>query len=1157
MRITRLELLRYGKFTDKSVSLPSSAKDFHLIVGPNEAGKSTLRNAVQDLLFGIETRSRYNFLHPHSEMRLGALIEQGNERLDFIRTKARTKTLQSSTGMQLPDNALTPFLGQIDRAFFDQMFGLNHERLVTGGQEILSASNDIGQILFQAAAGIGSLGEIRDRLEAEADKLWARRKSGEREYYIASAELEQAEAALKQATVRTKDWQEARTRVDQIGENLKLAQEQYRALEQERVQLERVRRVAPMLTTLAELERQLAELGGVIPLPEHAAGQFASAEQETAIAKPSLILFEKQATELQERIDGLRPDESILDESILARSADIEALSAMRQQLRNHESDIGKREEEIRVLWQSAEESIRQLGWPEEDENTLAQRLPGSLVRSAIDNLVRRHEALEQALSTAEDALRSRGEEAKVINAEIAALPATEIPVTLVDALAVARSLGDVAAQEKRTETQIARLKRELETTAHELGKWSPGTDKLRKLLPPTQDEMNALIKRRHDLELAASSTGDRLSEIKSEVQSLQLEISQYKTAHHPVTLADVQQVRAGRDLTWQSIKTGAVSVKDAAPGFEKEVADSDTLSDKRHDKAQEETEFQSQLDRLQRLQQQMAGLEARLQENTQALSSLDRDWDEHIKSTGLAGMTMLKVNDWRAARERVLSADDALLEAQSAQEEFVANVAQARSALTEAMKAIKPEAGNLSLSALILLADEVVNTATRVQERRNTLATQKIRAEAAIPDLSHRVDQAQLAIDTWRTDLQKNLALAHLPPDANTGSIAGALALFERMDQHLQKIRDLRVNRIDMMRRDLDQFADAAKSLAADVVPAMANEPAAQIALDLESRLKQALSASQERDRLKAELEKATSQATAARSRIAEAEASLQPLFHLSGAMDNDGLRAAIARSDRLRRLTSEIDQAIKQLLQAGDGLDRQALESEFEAIDATAISFRLSEIKLLADEVVGQQNRLSGELNAAEAALGKIAGQDEAARAESQRQEALARMSNAAERYVKVFTAAKLLRWAIERFRESKQGPMLSRASEVFCGLTLGAFNKLVVDFDREPLKLSGQRATGEFVDIEGMSEGTRDQLYLALRLAALELHLEQAVPLPFIADDLFINYDDERAKAGFEALAKLSEMTQVIFLTHHEHLVPVAQAVFGEKLNVVTLA
>ncbi|MDP2784469.1 MAG: AAA family ATPase [Sulfurimicrobium sp.] len=1151
MRITRLDLLRYGKFTDKSVLLPSAAKDFHLIVGPNEAGKSTLRNAVQDLLFGIETRSRYNFLHPHSEMRLGALIEHGDDRLDFIRTKARTKTLQSSTGTPLPDNALTPFLGQIDRAFFDQMFGLNHERLVTGGQEILSASNDIGQILFQAAAGIGNLGEIRDRLEAEADQLWAKRKSGEREYYIASAELEQAEAALKQATVRTKDWQEARTKVDQVGDDLKLAQEQYRTLEQERIQLERVRRVAPMLTSLAELERQLAVLGEVVSLPDNSADQFANAEHEIAIATPSLMLFEKQAVELQERIEALRPDESIL-----ARGADIEALSAMRQQLRNHESDIGKREEEVRVLWQSVEESMRQLGWPEQAEDALAQRLPGSLARSALDNLVRRHEALEQALSAAEEVLRSRGEEAKAVNAEIDALPATEIPVTLVDALATARSLGDVATQEKRIETQIARLKRELETTAHELGEWNPGTDSLRKLLPPSQDEMNALIKGRNDLELTASTTRERLAEAKSEVLSLQLEISQYKAAHHPVTLADVQQVRAARDSTWQSIKTGSIPLKDAAPGYEKEVAESDTLSDKRHDKAQEETELQSRLDRLLRLQQHMTDFESRLQENMQLLTHLDQDWEDRIKGMELAGMPLLKVNDWRSARERVLSADTALLEAQSTQADFVASVAHARSALTDTMLAIKPEALNLNLSALILLADEVVNTATRVQERRNTLANQKIRAEAAIPELNNRVGQARAAIDTWRTELQKNLALAHLPADANAGAIAGALALFERMDQHLQKIRDLRVNRIDMMRRDLNHFADAAQSLAVDVAPAMTIESAAQIAIDLESRLKQALSASQERGRLKAELDKAAEQATAARSRIAEAKASLQPLFHFSGTIDNDSLRAAIISSDRQRLLTSEMDQAIKQLLQAGDGMGREILVSEFEASDASTTSIRLSEIKLLIDEVVGQQNRLSGELNSAEATLGKIAGQDEAARAESQRQEALARMSNAAERYIKVYTAAKLLRWSIERFRESKQGPMLARASEVYSGLTQGAFNKLVVDYESEPLKLSGQRATGELVDIEGMSEGSRDQLYLALRLAALELHLEQTVPLPFIADDLFINYDDGRAKAGLDALAKLSEMTQVIFLTHHEHLVPVAQSVFGEKLNVLTL-
>jgi uncharacterized protein YhaN len=230
--------------------------------------------------------------------------------------------------------------------------------------------------------------------------------------------------------------------------------------------------------------------------------------------------------------------------------------------------------------------------------------------------------------------------------------------------------------------------------------------------------------------------------------------------------------------------------------------------------------------------------------------------------------------------------------------------------------------------------------------------------------------------------------------------------------------------------------------------------------------------------------------------------------------------------------------------------------MEAEFAATDLVQIPGELAMLKSQVADIIERQNRIAAELNSAQDALDRIAGQDDAARAESLRQEALSRMANAAERYIKVHTAARLLRWAIERYRETKQGPMLSRAGDIFASLTLGSFVRLVVDYDSEPLTLYGQRATGEHVAIEGLSDGTRDQLYLALRLAALELHLQQAPAMPFIADDLVINYDDARAKAGLEALAGLSEMTQVIFLSHHDHLVPVAEAVFGSNLNVIRM-
>jgi uncharacterized protein YhaN len=80
--------------------------------------------------------------------------------------------------------------------------------------------------------------------------------------------------------------------------------------------------------------------------------------------------------------------------------------------------------------------------------------------------------------------------------------------------------------------------------------------------------------------------------------------------------------------------------------------------------------------------------------------------------------------------------------------------------------------------------------------------------------------------------------------------------------------------------------------------------------------------------------------------------------------------------------------------------------------------------------------------------------------------------------------------------------------------------------------------------------MSDGTVDQLYLALRLAAITEYVQNSSPMPLIIDDLFINFDDDRAVAGFKALADLSNKTQVLFFTHHIHLVKLAKNAVGEE-------
>jgi uncharacterized protein YhaN len=81
-----------------------------------------------------------------------------------------------------------------------------------------------------------------------------------------------------------------------------------------------------------------------------------------------------------------------------------------------------------------------------------------------------------------------------------------------------------------------------------------------------------------------------------------------------------------------------------------------------------------------------------------------------------------------------------------------------------------------------------------------------------------------------------------------------------------------------------------------------------------------------------------------------------------------------------------------------------------------------------------------------------------------------------------------------------------VIKRAGELFAVLTSGSFQTLQLEFDEDDhVELAGIRQDGRRVAVAGMSEGTMDQLYLALRVAAIEDYLDHAEPMPFIADDL----------------------------------------------------
>ncbi len=155
-------------------------------------------------------------------------------------------------------------------------------------------------------------------------------------------------------------------------------------------------------------------------------------------------------------------------------------------------------------------------------------------------------------------------------------------------------------------------------------------------------------------------------------------------------------------------------------------------------------------------------------------------------------------------------------------------------------------------------------------------------------------------------------------------------------------------------------------------------------------------------------------------------------------------------------------------------------------------------------------------------------------------------------AERWLVLAAAREILDRAVERYRALNQHPMVARAGELMADLARGHPNpieRLSAEYrDKRRLTLVGVRRDGTACEIADMTEGTRDQLFLGLRIAAIERYAEARETLPFVADDLFITSDDERTECGLQALAALARTTQVMLFTHHLSVLRSAECLAG---------
>lgn len=1176
MRFEELHLERFGHFDDLRLDLSGDDVRLHVIYGPNEAGKSTALAAICDVLFGIPERTPYNFLHEYSRLRIGATITNAaGQQLAFKRRKARGNSLlKPDESGELPADSLVPFLGGATEDFFTRMFGLNHSRLREGGKGMLEAGGDIARSLFEAGAGTAHLSTVVKHLSDDADAIGApTRKASSKPYWQAHDRYEQANSRVREETLRVNDWTAADKAVTEARARLKDAEDALAASRKEQSALERIRRVAPILRRIDDLKERLDALGEGVELPEGFGETWQRAIKAFEDVSAEVTRSEATIRQLREDLQKLGTAEPwpALADRITALMTELGDYRAKRR-------DAPHRERDLELGWGQVADLLKKLGLTIPRE-PIADRAPTSRSIGRIRSLIAEWNRLEVKLQTAREELEET--DAAVRQAE-RRLEEAGSPVDPAPAAAAQRSaseLGNTMGRHAQAKRALAQAEDELAAALSSLGRWSLGADELAKRPFPTGDAVARLSQTLDRLQREQETLAERREGLLELHRDLDGELAALQAAGEVPTADALRSARDHRDDGWRLIRRRYVEgadVPDAAiaeftgdnevaEAYEGSVHHADFLADGREREADRIARFATATGQLEKVRGDLAAVQERQGETEQQRSAWDNDWASLWQDTGVDAGGPADMREWMARKDQVLGKYQAARTARSAEQDAAAEDRQAREHLLRAAAALGiDDAGDLATPALRERVTVVLEAAAErwaaVVENRRVLADRREEAGQRRDELV-RVE-AELAV--WRERWTSDVPALGLSPDASAAEADEALSVWQEIETKREGLLQTETRLSDMRDVIATYEADVA-SLMEDLGDAAADfvneQDCAALVPLLRNRLDDAQRLQARIDDAQARIRKAEDDHRTAAERLQVADRELASLRQTHG-LERDADVPALARaSDDRRSLTESLRKERLDLSTAGDGLDEAVLREAAGSLGADDVVAGISRV---GDEITRQQQDVQAatqSLTEAEGELRRMGDRVGAGTAAQAANDAAAEMSDQIERWLRLRAANIILNRAVERYREQNQHPLVQRASEIFAAVAATGANpitKLSVDYtDAETPVLVGYRADGKLCPVSGMSDGTLDQLYLALRIAAIERHMESAEPLPFVADDLFITSDEDRTAAGIRTLAELGRHTQVLLFTHHRYVVEAAQARLGpSELRVLTL-
>jgi len=1156
MRLDRLYLRAYGPFTGRELRF-ARPDTLQIVFGANEAGKSSTLRAITSLLFGIDARSPDRFVHEYGAMRVGAAfsLADGTVR-GAMRRKGNKRTLfsidlasgEEHTDAPLDDEFFVNLLGGLDAGDFRRLFGLDIEDLENGGEALLAGEGDLAKSLFQAAAGLANLQRVTDALGERADTLF-RPSATARPINQAIRHYVELEKEARSLAVKTSAWEQADGELKRAAQALEKARGQLASRQAEQRRLERLKACMPLMLQYERLRDELAAIGDVPTLADDASArrvraqvQLRSATMERGAARDDMAALDATIAS------------AAVDQALLGLAAAIEPLHRSTEDCRAAEARVGPLLAEIEALQGQLTERLAAV-----DAGLTVADIPGLLPPAPL--LARVH-ALARARAVLDSRReRSDGESAEhaavrtALDRELAQQPQPAAVGIIEAAHAAAIAEGDLA---KRA-TEIARgistlekqLAREVRTFSH------LGVAATLAIAVPLDAQIDAFEKRFKAIEVDRAELRANRATIDRDLPIQRAACDKLTAAGAVATQAEVVAARAVRDALWSAVRAAHVERTIQAPDpplatkYESSVSAADALADTLNADTARATEVAVTRRRIEDMQLGLVGIEAKEREIEARLTEVEIEWTRLIAGLGRPDLDPAGVREWIQKRATLASQDDALETRRLELQQVERAQCELRTRLSAAFVACgMPAVGeDETLNDAIRRAAADVAAARTAHAARETLARRLDEARAQADGIAARRSTLDADVRTWQSawaDAMRALRLKAdaLPPEA-TARLDELEGIGKTRNELVAKTRDHEQLRalIDRTRAGVQAALDALPHLSFPGAGVASQAEALNVRLSEERSKRETLIAAH------AAREAAGQRAAKAEREIAAGEVDLDTLVRAAGVESVEALPAAEGAALRRRELGELVTSTASLLVKTGE----RAVESLLAELDHQDPDRLQESLLRVTDEAAAAQSAVEAaqaEWLTARQALARIDGSSAAAEAVQRAQQQAAAISAQVREYARASLAAVVLSRVVQGYRDQHQAPLLRRAGEVFARITLGGFARLVTDYDEEKQVLLGERSSGERVLVRGMSQGTRHQLFLALRLAAIEQQLAGREPVPVIIDDLLVQFDDARAAATLKVLAELATRTQVMFFSHHEHLLALAQQTLGAE-------